>query len=69
MYSKIGMKRFNLGGVTNPNTINNQYKGLNSFKFNFNSLCYEYLGDIELICNDTLYYLYKAVPLKNILKI
>ena len=69
MYSKMGMKRFNLGGVTNPNTINNQYKGLNSFKFNFNSLCYEYLGDIELICNDTLYYLYKAVPLKNILKI
>lgn len=69
MYSKKGIKRFNLGGVTNPNIENNKYKGLNDFKFNFNALCYEYLGDIELICNETLYYLYKAVPLKNILKI
>lgn len=69
IYSKKGVKRFNLGGVTNPNIENNKYKGLNDFKFNFNALCYEYLGDIELICNDTLYYLYKAVPLKNILKI
>lgn len=68
-YSKKGLKRLNLGGVTNPNIENNKYKGLNDFKFNFNALCYEYLGDIELICNETLYYLYKAVPLKNILKI
>ena len=68
-YSKKGLKRLNLGGVTNPNIENNKYKGLNDFKFNFNALCYEYLGDIELICNETFYYLYKAVPLKNILKI
>lgn len=68
-YSKKGIKKLNLGGVTNPNIENNKYKGLNDFKFNFNALCYEYLGDIELICNETLYYLYKAVPLKNILKI
>ncbi|MBE6160264.1 MAG: aminoacyltransferase [Lactobacillales bacterium] len=68
-YSKKGIKKLNLGGVTNPNIENNIYKGLNDFKFNFNALCYEYLGDIELICNETLYYLYKAVPLKNILKI
>ena len=68
-YSKKGIKKLNLDGVTNPNIENNKYKGLNDFKFNFNALCYEYLGDIELICNETLYYLYKAVPLKNILKI
>lgn len=68
-YSKEGFKKFNLGGITNPNIDNNKYKGLNDFKLNFNSLCYEYIGDLELVCNETLYFIYKNVPLKGILKI
>lgn len=69
MYSKNNLKSFNLGGITNPTIENNKFEGLNYFKLNFNSLCYEYIGDFELICNDALYYLYKGIPLKNILKI
>ena len=65
-----GYKKLNLGGITNPNIIEgNNYKGLNNFKLNFNAISYEYLGDLELVCNETLYFLYKGVPLKNILKI
>lgn len=69
LYSKQGYKKLNLGGITNPNIENNQYKGLNEFKLNFNAISYEYLGDLELVCNDALYFLYKGIPLKNILKI
>ncbi|MBP3461379.1 MAG: peptidoglycan bridge formation glycyltransferase FemA/FemB family protein [Bacilli bacterium] len=68
MYSNQGFKKFNLGGITNPN-IDSKYKGLNEFKLNFNALCYEYIGDLELVCNETLYFIYKNVPLKGILKI
>lgn len=68
MYSKKGFKKFNLGGITNPN-IDSKFKGLNDFKLNYNALCYEYIGDLELVCNETLYFIYKNVPLKSILKI
>lgn len=68
LYSKENINKFNLGGITNPNIKKNKYKGLNNFKLNFNSLCYEYIGDLELVCNDTLYFIDKTISLKNILK-
>lgn len=66
-YSNLGFKKFNLGGMTNPNE--KQYKGLNDFKLNFNSKCIEYIGDLELITNNALYFMYRnSLSLKGILK-
>lgn len=58
-YSKLGFTRFNLGGMTNIYSENNKYKGLNEFKLGFNPNVYEYIGDLELVCNNTLYFMYK----------
>ncbi len=68
-YSKQGYKKFNLGGMTNPELSDNKYKGLNKFKINFGAKIYEYAGDFELITNNTKYFMYKnTLPIKNILK-
>ena len=67
-YSKLGFKNFNLGGITNINIKDNPYKGLNEFKLSFNSIAVEYIGDFELICNNTLHFVYSSIPIKNILK-
>lgn len=67
-YSKKGYKILNLGAISNPNILNNKYSGLNTFKINYNALCYEYVGDFELICNDK-FSLFKNIKFKNILKI
>lgn len=68
-YSKENYKIFNLGGMTNPTIENDKYKGLNEFKLRFNARCVEYIGDLELVCNNTLYKLYKnATSFKFILK-
>jgi len=68
-YSKLGYTKFNLGGITNINAENKKYTGLNEFKLSFNANMYEYIGDLELICNNTLYFMYrKSVQLKRMLK-
>ena len=68
-YSNDKYKRFNLGGMTNPTTTNDKYKGLNEFKLSFNARCVEYIGDLELITNSTMYNLYRnSKPLRYILK-
>lgn len=66
-YSLQGYKKFNLGGVINIFSSNERYNGLNEFKLSFNPDIIEYIGDIELICNNTLYFMYKN-NIKNILK-
>lgn len=68
-YAQSGYKRFNLNGVTNFNLENNSYKGLNDFKINFGADVYEYIGDLELVTNSTLYFMYRnSAPIRNILK-
>lgn len=68
-YSKLGFTKFNLGGMTNVNVENKKYNGLNEFKLGFNSNIYEYIGDLELITNNTLYFMYrKSMQLKRMLK-
>lgn len=67
-YATSEYKKFNLGGISNPRLEDNLYSGLNEFKLGFNSLAYEYIGDLELVCNNTLYFMYKNSPIKNILK-
>jgi len=67
-YSKLGFKRFNLGGVSNIN-IKSKYDGLNEFKLNFNSNVIEYVGDFELITNTPLYFMYRrSNEFNNMLK-
>lgn len=68
-YSNLGYKKFNLGGVINIFSSNERYNGLNEFKLNFGPDVIEYLGDLELICNNTLYFMYKnSIPFRNFLK-
>ena len=68
MYSNQGFKKFNLGGITNPLEKNNKFNGLNQFKLGFHAKAYEYIGDLELVCNSTKYFMIKNVPFQNILK-
>jgi len=68
-YSGLGYKKFNLGGVINIFSSNEKYNGLNEFKLNFNPNIIEYLGDLELICNSALYFMYKnSIPVIPFLK-
>lgn len=67
-FSTQNYKKFNLGGITNPFEKNNKYEGLNNFKLGFNSKVYEYIGDLELVCSNTKYFLIKNSYFKNILK-
>ena len=69
LYAKKGFLTFNLGGITNLDLINNPYKGLNDFKKSFHATVKEYMGDMELITNNTLYFMYRnSSPFRNILK-
>lgn len=68
-YSKAGFKKLNLGGLTNPNLENNKYKGLNDFKLGFNAKAIEYIGDLEIITNNALYFMYRnTFPIRKVLK-
>jgi len=68
-YSKKGFKKFNLGGITGVNNTPKEYQGLNEFKLNFNAQAIEYVGDLELITNNTLYFMYQNTsPIRHILK-
>lgn len=60
-------KYLNLGGMTSLKE--DKYKGLNNFKMNFGSSCYEYVGDLELVCIPSKYFLLKnAMPYQGLLK-
>ena len=65
-YSKEGFKKFNLGGISNTERTD-KYKGLTEFKCNFGANIIEYAGDLELITNNTLYFMYRKMkPIKKI---
>ena len=54
-YKKLGYKFFDLNGITGNFTDNNPYKKLNDFKLSFNPLVYEYIGEFDLVINNTYY--------------
>lgn len=58
-YQQLGYLRLHLGGITDPLIKENPYKGLNEFKLGFGCYIEEYIGDLELICNQPLYFLHK----------
>lgn len=67
-YAKEGYKKFSIGGLTNI-LMDNEFKGLTQFKLNFGAYVNEYIGDLELITNNSLYFIYRnARPLNRILK-
>lgn len=69
IYKKEGYKKFNLGGIANINIDDNKYKGLNNFKQSFNPYIIEYMGDLEIITNSSLYFMYSnSKAIKNIIK-
>src|SRR5574344_584959 len=58
-YCKEGYNFLNLGGVSNSQNTTDKFYGLKDFKLNFGASIYEYIGDLELITNKTLYIMYK----------
>ncbi len=54
-YKNQNYKYLDLNGITGDFTPNNPYKGLNEFKLNFNPNIYEYIGEFDIIINQTLY--------------
>lgn len=68
-YASEGYETFSLGGISEITLHNNKYAGLNQFKLNFNGKATEYIGDLELVVNPSLYLLNKTViPIPEILK-
>lgn len=60
---------FHLGGITELNMKDNKYEGLNTAKLNYNPTVYEYLGDLEFVTNQALYFMYRrTATIRNILK-
>ena len=58
-YSKLGFKKFNLGGMINPEKVTKKYQSLIDFKLGFNPNIIEYAGDFELVTNTPLYFMYQ----------
>lgn len=68
-FNEKGYKVFNLAGTVDIDSNNPKYNGLKQFKLNFNSKIYEYIGDLELIVNNTKYFMYKNTShIRSILK-
>lgn len=54
-YKKIGFLYLDLNGISGNFTEKNPYKGLNDFKLSFNPNIYEYIGEFDLVINNTYY--------------
>ena len=68
-YAKEGYQTLNLGGITDLDLEKNPYRGLNDFKLGFHASVKEYMGDMELVTNNTLYFMYRnSIGIRNILK-
>lgn len=64
-YANSEIEYFNLNAITGDFTNNNQYKGLNESKLNFNAQAIEYAGEFELIINNPMYSIYKSMVSKK----
>lgn len=54
-YKRLNYSFFDLNGISGNFTEKNPYKGLNSFKLSFNPDVYEYIGEFDLVINETYY--------------
>lgn len=68
-YSKLGAVFFDLNAITGTFEDTNKYKGLNEMKLGYNADVTEYIGEFDLIINNTMYRMYSTTKLgKNKLK-
>lgn len=54
-YYKNDYDFLDLNGITGDFSNENPYKGLNEFKFGFNPVAFEYIGEFDYIINEGLY--------------
>lgn len=54
-YKKENFNFLDLNGITGDFTKNNPYKGLNDFKMAWNPRVFEYIGEFDLLINQTKY--------------
>lgn len=54
-YKENNYSYLDLNGITGDFSKDNPYKGLNEFKLSFNPKVYEYIGEFDLIINQTKY--------------
>ena len=54
-YYKNDYDFLDLNGISGDFSNNNYYKGLDDFKFSFNPLAYEYIGEFDLVINQVQY--------------
>lgn len=54
-YKGLGFNYLDLGGVSGDISDSSPYKKLNDFKFSFNPEAYEYIGEFDLVINNTYY--------------
>lgn len=56
---------FNLNGIVGEFKEKNKYSGLNEMKLGFNAIAVEYIGEFDLIINNTVYNIYKNLSTKK----
>ena len=54
-YAKLGAIYFDLNAITGYFEDNNKFRGLNEMKLGFNADVTEYIGEFDLVINDSLY--------------
>ncbi len=54
-YKKAGYRFLDLNGISGDFSNSNPFKELNEFKLQFKPVTYEYIGELDLIINNTLY--------------
>ena len=62
-YAKLGAVYFDLNAITGYFANNNKFKGLNEMKLGFGAEVTEYIGEFDLVINNTIYNLHKKTKL------
>ncbi len=62
-YAKLGAVYFDLNAITGYFASNNKFQGLNEMKLGFGAEVTEYIGEFDLVINNTIYNLHKKVNL------
>ena len=60
-YSKLGAVYFDLNAITGNFSNNNKFRGLNEMKLGFNADIIEYVGEFDLVINQSMYNLYRRL--------
>jgi len=59
IFNQNEMSYFNLNGIVGEFKQKNKYSGLNEMKLGYNASAIEYIGEFDLIINNTVYNIYK----------